>query len=532
MAIATDTPEQPAAATSPLWERIDSWCERFGDTLNPILVKETRQALKSRQFVMTFSVLLIASLAWTVIGSMMIMPQIYTSPSAQWMLTGYYVVLAVPMLLVVPLAAYRSLEGEIDDGTLELLSITTLSPWQIVLGKLASASLQMVLYFVALFPCVAYAYTLRGVDLPTTLLMVLLLIVGALLLTVIALFFAPLARTRTGRIATLLAVMMILVLAEYLIGALAISMIQYGNPFPASWVTYFVVSTLIIGTSIGHLLLTATAAQLTPESENRSTSLRLSLLALVTVSIGVAAYGMQTMGDVGIGVYAIFAMAIGGLWAMGSALMVAESSVMTPRIRRELPSSFLARLTLTWITPGPGTGLVFAVVGAVVLAGLAVVGVEFMIEQQAGRARVAVMMRNFITQFSVLSVSYLVAFLVVVRWVVAVVRINNNPRAEIGIAAFVAVAVVFALVPYSIGLHMNDYRSFDYSRWQITNWAWTMSRSVDGALAVGEEYYVGAAATAIFMFNLLVMPATVLPRRTATPARVQEELASAAQHGV
>ncbi len=211
--IATDT---PSAASAPTWlDRLDEWCERIGDGLNPILVKETRQALKSRQFVITFSVLLVAALAWTIIGSLSMMPQIYTSPSAQRMLVGYYLVLALPMLIVVPLAAYRSLEGEIDDGTLELLSITVLSPWQIVLGKLASAMLQMLLYFVALFPCVAYAYTLRGVDLPTTMLMMGILLVSAVLLTIVALFFAPLARTRTGRITTLLAVMGILLAAEW-----------------------------------------------------------------------------------------------------------------------------------------------------------------------------------------------------------------------------------------------------------------------------------------------------------------------------
>ncbi len=147
----------------------------------------------------TFSVLLFAALAWTIVGSLSMMPQIYTTPSAPRMLIGYYLVLALPMLLVVPLAAYRSLEGEIDDGTLELLSITTLTPWQIVLGKLASAMLQMVLYFVALFPCVAYAYTLRGVDLPTTMLMMAALVVAGVLLTIVALFFAPLTRSRTGR---------------------------------------------------------------------------------------------------------------------------------------------------------------------------------------------------------------------------------------------------------------------------------------------------------------------------------------------
>ncbi len=525
MAIAADTTDSSASATSLWWSRIDDWCERLGDSLNPIVVKETRQALKSRQFVMTFSVLLFAALGWTIVGSLMMMPQIYTSPSAPRLLIGYYVVLAIPLLLVVPLAAYRSLEGEIDDGTLELLSITTLSPWQIVLGKLASASLQMVLYFVALVPCVAYAYTLRGVDLPMTLLMIGTLVAAALLLTVIALFFAPLARTRTGRIATLLAVMLILLAAEYGIGAMVISMIMWGNPLPTSWTVYFIVSTLVIGTALGHLLLTATAAQLTPESENRSTSLRLSLLALVAASIGVAAYGMQTMGNDSPGPYLVFMLSIPALWTLSSSLMVAESSIMTPRIRRELPSSFLARLSLTWVTPGPGTGLVFSTVGAVVLAGLAIAGVDYLVTQQGPRG-FGGQVRQLMTQWSILYAAYLVGFLVVVRWIVAVVRIHNNPRVEIGIATMIAVAVVFALVPYSIGLHINDYRTFDYSRWQITNWAWTMSEVAERRLPQGEEYYVAGAALALFLINLILMPTTVLPRRIATPARVQEELAS------
>ena len=145
-AVSTSVESTPDAAALPnRMQRVDAWCEKWGDRLNPILVKETRQALKSRQFVLTFSFLLFAALGWTVIGSLSLMPRIYDTPSAPRMLIGYYFVLALPMLLVVPLAAYRSLEGEIDDGTLELLSITTLSPWQIVLGKLASAMLQMML---------------------------------------------------------------------------------------------------------------------------------------------------------------------------------------------------------------------------------------------------------------------------------------------------------------------------------------------------------------------------------------------------
>ncbi|MEO1614626.1 MAG: ABC transporter permease, partial [Planctomycetota bacterium] len=278
--------------TATTMNRIDHWCERLGDFINPILVKETRQALKSRQFVVTFSLILFAALAWTVAGSLSLMPQIYTSPSAQRMMTGYYVVLALPMLLVVPLAAYRSLESEIDDGTLELLSITALSPWQIVLGKLASASLQMLLYFITLFPCLAYAYTLRGVDLPTTFVLIGLLATVGILLTVVGLFFAPLARARTGRIATLLALIALLVMAEYGMGATAIGMIWYGNPLPPATLIFAVFALLAISFALGQLLLTATAAQLTPETENRSTALRLSMLAVSATLIVIMTLGI------------------------------------------------------------------------------------------------------------------------------------------------------------------------------------------------------------------------------------------------
>jgi ABC-type transport system involved in multi-copper enzyme maturation permease subunit len=511
------------APQSPRWlDRVDRWCEEFGDTLNPILIKETRQALKSRQFVVTFSVLLFSALAWTIVGSLSMMPQIYTSPSAPRMLIGYYVVLALPMLLVVPLAAYRSLEGEIDDGTLELLSITTLSPWQIVLGKLASAMLQMLLYFVALFPCVAYAYTLRGVDLPTTLLIMAALVVTAILLTIIALFFAPLSRTRTGRISTLLSVMLILLLAEWGLAVVVIGLILYGNPLSTEMMFFAVTASLLIAISLGHLLLTATAAQLTPESENRSTHVRIGLLVFTAVLIGLAALSTRTLGPDAIGAIAWFAMALAVLWTLCGSMLAAESPVITPRIRRELPSSFLARCAWTWLTPGPVTGLVFASVH-VMVATAAVVYFLDVVAAQPGNF-IWPGLNNVIERLAVGFAAYLVGFMVAVRIVIGIVRVKNNPRVEIGIAALIAVAVLTSLVPYSIGLHLNDYRSYPYSLWQITNWAWTLGEISRGRALDGTVLCIVVAVSFGFFATLLTAPGLVFPRRIATPARVKKEL--------
>lgn len=513
----TDTVSEPL----PNWlRRLDQWSVRVGDTLNPILIKETRQALKSRQFVITFSVLLFAALAWTIVGSLSMMPQIYTSPSAPRMLIGYYIVLALPMLLVVPLAAYRSLEGEIDDGTLELLSITTLTPWQIVMGKLASAMLQMVLYFVALFPCMAYAYTLRGVDLPTTLLIIATLIVAGILLTIIALFFAPLTRSRTGRITTLLATMAILMGAEWGLAILMIGMILYGNPLTAEELFFTVTATVLVSMALGHLLLTATAAQLTPESENRSTYLRLSLMVLSAVLLGVGALGVLVLEDAAAYVITTCSLALAMLWAVCGALMAAESAAMTPRIRRELPSSFFGRCALTWLTPGPTTGLAFATVNVVVIALFVAFGIEWLIRTPNSIGpRYGVFVRLVLAY-----AAYLIGMLVAVRWLVAVIRINNNPRVEVGLAALVVVAVMTALIPYSVGLHLNDYRPYVYSAWQITNWAWTMLVILNGADLDVMIAVIAIVSLGAFLLTLLASPQLVWPRRIATPERVRQEL--------
>src|SRR5688572_30299426 len=115
------------------------WIEKATDFANAILVKETRQALKSRQFVVVFMLLLTASWAASMFGLVMEGEAIaYGSAGRQFFLV-FFTVLSAAVLLVVPYGAYRSLLAERDQNTFELLSITTLTPRQIVWGKLLSA---------------------------------------------------------------------------------------------------------------------------------------------------------------------------------------------------------------------------------------------------------------------------------------------------------------------------------------------------------------------------------------------------------
>ncbi len=514
-------------------DHVDAWCDKWSDRLNPILVKETRQALKSRQFVVTFSFLLFAALGWTFIGTFSLMPKIYDTPSAPRMLIGYYFVLALPMLLVVPLAAYRSLEGEIDDGTLELLSITSLSPWQIVLGKLASAMLQMMLYFVALFPCVSYAYTLRGVDFPTTVVLMGVLLLSGVMLTITALFFSPISEKRTTRVVTLLAVLGILALAEFGLGALAVELILNGLDLSVEQILGLVGSAVLTCIGVGYLLLTVTAAQLTPVSENRSTKIRLALLLLNGIVISVVAFWVGRIeDDISASWFFVF---FGGsllmvVWTVAGSMLVSESPIVTPRVQRELPKSFLARAAFTWLTPGPETGLIFTVANILVVGILTAGALIEMSSAWSGsgstiprNAAVTATLPDLVSRFVFGYVSYLTCFLLLVYGLMRIIRIKNNPRVEVGIAALAVVAVFASVLPYGIGLYLSDFRSFQYSFLQLTNWAWTLFEVLDGNDLTASIMLVASVGLIGVIFILYANPHLVLPRRIATPKRVLEE---------
>ena len=168
-------------------ERLSEWC-------SSILVKETRQALKSRQFIWTYLALMICVGVWTVFGLASSRNQY---DAGRDLLAGFWVILGFPLALIIPFSAYRSLSREFEDGTINLISITTMKPYQIVTGKFGSAVLQMLTYLSVLAPCICFTYLLRGISISQIVLGLLICVGGSICLTVLGLFLAGVFRSRT-----------------------------------------------------------------------------------------------------------------------------------------------------------------------------------------------------------------------------------------------------------------------------------------------------------------------------------------------
>ena len=262
-----------------LGDRIWDW---FTERAGPIVVKEVRQSLKSKQFTISFGLTLLASVVWTVLAISLTVPRIYYIPGGMTLLVGFLCIMIVPLMIIIPASAIRSLIAETEDSTYELLSISALSASQIVYGKMISACLQIVLYVSALAPCILLTYLLRGVSLFEILLFLGLTITFSVCETALALLLAAISQTRVLQVfATLAAI------GGLIIGAIAWAAFIIGNIDTFTFVSLDLIIVLLallvcIAFAIS-LALRAAAAALDFPSENNSTPLRWRLMLFIYV---------------------------------------------------------------------------------------------------------------------------------------------------------------------------------------------------------------------------------------------------------
>jgi ABC-type transport system involved in cytochrome c biogenesis permease component len=196
------------------------------------------------------------------------------------MLTGYILILLVPMLVIVPFSAFRSLAAEREDGTFELLSITALNARQIVSGKLGSAVLQMIVYYSALGPCIAFTYLLRGIDILTILLLLYYAFLLSTLLSALGLLVATASRSRHWQVLLSVALVIALVVADIFASWAGGAVIWVAGSIPYDDVYFWLVQLAVLMFCLSYLVLfvLSAAAQISFASDNRSTKLRVVLV--------------------------------------------------------------------------------------------------------------------------------------------------------------------------------------------------------------------------------------------------------------
>ncbi|QDT73754.1 ABC transporter permease [Lacipirellula limnantheis] len=539
----------PTRTAEASWLRAWNWTEArlaaLAERANPILVKETRQALKSRQFIITFMIVLLFCWIVSFVGIAIVGPQIYYAAAGPGMLAAYYTILIIPLTLVVPFTAFRSLAAEQEENTFDLLSITTLGSRQIVTGKLASALVQMVVYLSAVSPCIAFTFLLRGVDAITVGMLLAVAMLGSVGLSMMALLIGAAARVRTTQVVISVALVLLLAGAGVALWFLGIGIISDGSAMYRQaefWLFAVVVMSLYV-TTFG-LLHAAAAAQVAFVSENRSTPLRRWMMAqqaclcgwmagLVYVVLG--SPGASSSGFMS-GVVIITATLGSGYWFLMGAMMTGEWPHLSRRVQRSLPTNDAWRPFVSLMNPGPGAGYLFAVAN---LTMLLIVSLSAAVWANAtGMAGGGGPSLEAAFYYAIFAWSYVVAFLGFGRLIINALR----KWVYVPMTAAFLIHVILLLsaigVPTVIQMTSRELRNSGYTLLQMPNPVWTLSelanRGVNSVQADVLVLILPTAALIALLLNLRSVATELMLQRIPVPVRIIEdeaELEAAAPRG-
>lgn len=265
---ATIAPAAPAART-------------LDDRLNPILVKEVRQALRGRFFRWMFGLTLLVT---TFLALMVVTFAASRSVEArigQEFFIVIYACMGGAVLVLVPFSAFLSTSSEWDENTYDLLVLSNLRPRQIVGGKLVSTLIQALLYYSTFTPFLVAAFLLNGLDLLVAGVVLLCSCVSSLGLSLIGIALASLARVRALR-GIILALFGAALTGGWGVSiAIVTQLVQ--NPHDLRSlegrmaVTVYVTTALLIAGVAAMIAM----ARFSHEEENRSTPMRVLSLALI-----------------------------------------------------------------------------------------------------------------------------------------------------------------------------------------------------------------------------------------------------------
>jgi hypothetical protein len=348
--------------------RLDDWSDR----LSPIVVKEIRQMVRSREFNYAFGISLLLGFIIAFFGLADALTSAGTSGSRIFI--AQMVCLGLLGVIVVPLGAFNALRSERVDQTLDLITQTTLTARNIVVGKIMTQWVKLTLFFAGLAPFITMSFLLGGVDLTTILLSLAVLFMWSMWVCAACLFLSSATQSRAMSIVVFAGMAIVGLWALVSAPALVFFVFATGpGPRPLildiSWV--LAGSTALCLVSMTNLMLLA-VNRLSLAIEDRSTALRVGFFVqfLLIIVCFVVPYFAGTPGYTPEDTVEGMAAFCGLQLALTSVFSVTEDMVLSRRVFRRVQRS----LKWPWFAifrPGGGRGAMWILMQMAVLLAVA-----------------------------------------------------------------------------------------------------------------------------------------------------------------
>ena len=319
--------------------------EKINDRLNPIVVKELRQAVQGKFLI----VVLICFLCLQLLTMGLFLTNEAVTASFNAGLNVFRVLLGIlfaTCLLFVPAYTGIRLASERADANVDLLFITTLRPRSIIWGKFFAGIVLTVLLYSACMPFMTFTYLLRGVDLPSVFILLALdfIVVAASIQCGILIGCLPANRVfkvilGVGWLVAINIVFTTLMVVMFMPGGLLDS--GMGSQLDSWEFWRGALGVLIGGLALIGILALLSIALISPLSANRALPVRIFATAVWGLTGGGAAIWSIGINDfIPIVVWAILHIL---LHSIGLFIAVSERESLGQRVRRTVPRRWLLR---------------------------------------------------------------------------------------------------------------------------------------------------------------------------------------------
>jgi hypothetical protein len=246
----------------------------YSDLISPILVKEFRQGIRSKLFTFSFMlsqfVMVLIVITGLAIGEM----------DQNDFNIFFWIVVILPIMFLLPLSGVNSISEEVKLKTIDLIYLTHLGSFRILLGKLLSICCQILLLLSAILPYVIVRYYIGNVNLYNDLIFLVNAYMLSVLITAICIFIS------TIRINVIIKWIMLFFILYFVIGMSSVFLIgpAFGALGLGSLSSTFIVYLYIIWALTILLILEFGSKLISPLTENHSTKIRIIAFTFVLLS--------------------------------------------------------------------------------------------------------------------------------------------------------------------------------------------------------------------------------------------------------
>lgn len=339
---------------------------RTADRANPVLVRYVRQQLRSRGFLLLFTLMLVAAAIFSMVFGGEAAHESIEGAAALRVFGVLVGTWTFAVWVFEPLSAFRAITMERDDSTWDLIRLTGVRPNTLIRGMLQASLVQNILHAAAIAPFLVMAYLLRGIDLMFLVCVLGFIPIAGMAASAGAIFAGCLGVTKATRAVLGVA----LALCCVVIWIASIGFWTEPDAYRAwkfAWNEAHIVIPLILNLMMAWLVLMTvlSAAMIKPVASNRSTTPRLTVFLLLLNMLAWFVFSEPDRLHKTLPVFCV----LGVLGTLGMGMFaVTEDYALSPRQARWI------RGARWWQLPdifGPGGArgrIAFVVLGLIVLA--------------------------------------------------------------------------------------------------------------------------------------------------------------------